>query len=407
MPHLLRDRRLLQDNQPLPILDGYLLNDTFATDRAAGAVNGTPAEPGPGRRTVVDTNSKLSLSGGEAVFATGGVTAGDPGLWYDPPPRAPGQVLLASASYSAGGVEVGWDLPGSGNVTDCVRMTGTTLAIRANLTALTVGTAAASTTYRVAVVQRAAGNLYFVKGGAFTNWTLIWIGTTGAGAQPNIVALTSATAAIASIPRVPAEKWLPSPLASDGFSVWGTTDGGGHAEGVAGGLGSGGSGLTWTTRVGTLTVVGGKAQATALSGSIAVATVPVATSDMIVASAVTRVGATVGSVVKWVDSNNYILIRHDGTFAQLFKVVSGSATPLISTTATHVAGAQIVLICRGTEYRLFYNNAAIGSTQTIADAVFTGVANAGVYTSGLTDTIDDFFVYASGSGGEYAALDAF
>lgn len=40
-----------------------LLVDTFDTNRAAGSVNGTAAEPGAGVRTVVDTQSKLSITG--------------------------------------------------------------------------------------------------------------------------------------------------------------------------------------------------------------------------------------------------------------------------------------------------------------------------------------------------------
>src|SRR3990167_322284 len=61
----------------------YTLNDQFTTDRAAGAVNGTSAEPTGGTRTVVDTNSKLSISGSQLSFATGGVDYGvNPGIWY-------------------------------------------------------------------------------------------------------------------------------------------------------------------------------------------------------------------------------------------------------------------------------------------------------------------------------------
>lgn len=47
----------------------YLMRDVFITDRAAGAVNGTVAEPGPGTRTVVDGNNTVSTSSGALVVS--------------------------------------------------------------------------------------------------------------------------------------------------------------------------------------------------------------------------------------------------------------------------------------------------------------------------------------------------
>ena len=54
----------------------YLLRDEFTTDLAAGAVNGTAAEPGPGTRTVVDLGNRLYIIGGKAIIMpyTGGIT---------------------------------------------------------------------------------------------------------------------------------------------------------------------------------------------------------------------------------------------------------------------------------------------------------------------------------------------
>lgn len=56
---------LLLGNRFLPMFGAsgvaYLLRDEFTTTRAAGAVNGTAAEPGAGTRTVTDTESKLRI----------------------------------------------------------------------------------------------------------------------------------------------------------------------------------------------------------------------------------------------------------------------------------------------------------------------------------------------------------
>src|SRR3990167_10633079 len=88
----------------------YVLNDQFTTDRAAGAVNGTSAEPTGGTRTVVDTNGKLSITGEKASFAPSGAALGNPGLWYSSQSRVAGKVLLANVNVTATGqILFGWD----------------------------------------------------------------------------------------------------------------------------------------------------------------------------------------------------------------------------------------------------------------------------------------------------------
>ena len=54
-----------------PLMTGeqisWLLRDEFSTDLAAGSVNGTAAEPGPGTRTVRDVESFICI--GDYLFA--------------------------------------------------------------------------------------------------------------------------------------------------------------------------------------------------------------------------------------------------------------------------------------------------------------------------------------------------
>ena len=46
----------------------YIVRDEFVTALAAGAVDGTDCEPGPGDRTVVDTEDKLSPTLIKGIF---------------------------------------------------------------------------------------------------------------------------------------------------------------------------------------------------------------------------------------------------------------------------------------------------------------------------------------------------
>lgn len=394
---------------------GYLINDTFTTNRAAGAVNGTKAEPGPGVRDVNDTGSKLSLSGGSLVIATAAPGTGNPRLLYARQGRSAGLVAVAAlttpASGAAGPARAGWTYSPTGIYgTEAVAFaTSNVLEARVNLTNVTVGASALGTAYVVAVVLRSSGAFYFIKGGAFTNWTMLWssTGVVDTPMAPVVAAINNGAGCSSAYIRVPAALWLPAPLASDGFSAWGTSDGFGHAEGVGGGLGSGGSGLAWISALGTWGDSAGKAFASALSGGIAAATVDTSKTDTIVTAKVTRSGGVAGVLAAYVDANNHVRAVHNGTNAQLIKRVSGSDTNVISAAATYSAAAEIRVIREETAYRLYYNNALIGSQQTISDAVFNGVTAQGLYTTDTGNTLDDFVVRARGTGGEYAALDAF
>ncbi|MEM5787466.1 MAG: hypothetical protein AAGU11_09125, partial [Syntrophobacteraceae bacterium] len=130
------------------------------------------------------------------------------------------------------------------------------------LESITVGTYSVGD-YQYAVVLRANGSLVFVKGGAvYPNWTLVWVTAQG-NTSPLYPALLNYNGTFsAHYLRIPSQLWLPSPLISDGYSGTDgallssrTTDGLGHAEGVAGGIGAGGAGSSWIGATGSLKAI--------------------------------------------------------------------------------------------------------------------------------------------------------
>ena len=533
----------------------YLIRDEFTTDRAAGAVNGTAAEPGPGARTTVNANAKLSISGGKAVFATGGAV-GDPRLLYDRFVDAvTGRLCLIAITYTAGGFDVGTDNDLISGVYFGMRASGTGLSVRLAGVVLAVGAVATGNTYQLAVANRAVGAAIFIKGGAFTNWTLLYIADTGGGPfVPAAQAINNSSSFSIDNVIVPAVKWLPSPLVSDGFSVAGSSDGLGHAEGIAGGLGSGGGGVVWagatativagklrhvvgvgaelltngnmetgspptswtSVRSGILDTVGertGGAGAQALLVNKGALTFPGAKQDIaldtgdwfavtcwakshtgterlrtfvglrndintvyasnsasylavaawsqfrfngrtgglaefrilsfdsdgsinlddasvkaltlatlfrttstgvasVLASvAVTLTTGTQAGLVLNLDSAatpaNFVIAYHDGTTCRLEKCVAGTYTSLISVTTTYVAGARIAVQRRGNAVRLYYNNALVGTEQTVSDAGIVGNTLHGTFSAYELNEFDDFVCYDSGVGGAYdAVLDA-
>lgn len=440
----------------------YLLRDLFAGDAAAGTLNGTPASGGPGVRTVTDTENKLSVVGGVLSFAGGKATPewGDPGIWYGAVERVAGRTMI-SYSVLADAVSYGmcgFDTAIGGQLSYALYINGGVLSITGGLA---LGTYAADS-YKVACVARASGTFYFVKGGAFAHWTLVWADGSGS-LTPLYPGVSVYNAALtADNIRIPAQLWLPSPLASDSFTrangALVSTDGLGHAEQ------NGGNGLAWTFDSGVWTVAGNVAVGTPTlgaeldSGNLVVgnwysitldtvgsyfyagsatgqafratattaltalekvkqitpsslfASVTVSTPDVLAEAAVTLTAGTQAGLVLNLDSAatpaNFVIAYHNGTNCLLEKCVAGVYTTVISAAATYSAGAVLRVIKDGTAYRLYYNNALVG-TGTISDAGIVSNARHGLFSTYSGNSFDNFVVWARGTGGEYSALDSF
>jgi hypothetical protein len=167
--------------------DEYLLLDTCTDAHAAGTLNGTTCDTGQ-VRTVVDTENKLSING--AVVCAGGKAVaeqGDPGYWIT---KADGsgwartaglhmraKVKITDATQT---VEVGWDTNTAGALAaNCLRFTADTIKpYNAGVAGPVVGVPADGVEYDVDIVTRTNGAHYYIKGGAWTTWTLLWVSTT-------------------------------------------------------------------------------------------------------------------------------------------------------------------------------------------------------------------------------------
>lgn len=376
--------------------DEYSLFDQFITARSAGAVNGTSAEPVGGTRTVTDASNKISITGGKVSFATGATA--NSGIWYSQQTRSAGKTLLTTFNVASGRFNFGWDSNQAASVTDGYDV-GATGALRAlvNATAVEVSAFSFATDYQVALVMRDTGMFYYIKGGIYTNWTLLYISSLlNSAYYPGIVTLTTSSVFTADNIRVPVATYIPVPLASDGFSAT-TTDGQGNAE-------NNGTVGTAYTAVGTWGVSGGSLSCSALSGGLGFRYLNGVSADALIDLSVTRSGGNAGIVARYVDANNYLIAYHDGTNTKLDKVVAGVTTNLISAAATYGAARVLRLILDGTSARLFYNNAAVGSAATVPSSTST---NHGIYTTNTGNTFDNFVVWARGNSSTYySGLDA-
>lgn len=399
----------------------YLLNDTFTTDLAAGAVDGTAAEPGPGgNRVAADPNSLLSLSGGKAVFAAGAGWA-DPGLFYSVRTRTTGLTFLNQFNISAFGVGpgIGWNnnQTGQSAASTCYQISGNLYQYETfGATNTLIVNLDVSTDYTLAVSLRTYGGFYLIKGGTYAHWSLVGVAQADNAAPLYPYCINNSSTFTSDYARIPTQLWWPLPIAGDAFTgTWPTTDGKGHwyasdgtdlnsAEGL------GGAGLTWTSASATWAIVAGQAVNTPLAAGDNFAFLPAATTPNVRISA--DLWQTVGTVGIFINCDsasnpqNYIKIYHDGTNVKADEVVGGGApSNKLSGAAAYVAGATIVVVKESdTTIRVFYNNAPVGPVTTVTSN--NGLIH-GMYSDNLLNSLKNVVVYARGNEGQYVTLDQY
>jgi len=267
---------------------------------------------------------------------------------------------------------------------------------------LVIGSFVPSTDYHVVVVLGANGKFYgFLKGGAFSNWTLLYPECGGDSRTNPYVGLTLYGGTASSYIRVPSNLWLPTPIAYDTFTrangPLGSTE-------TTGPDGQSCSARAWTTQQGTVEISGGKAKATALSGGRAIATIEGSKADVVAALALTQGTTGAGLIVRYVDNSNYWYWTRDGTNAKLVERLANTETTKIIAAATYSAGASGVVVADGSAWRLLYND-CIGGTVTDSD--LSTATKFGLIFFDTDSTVDNFQLFARGTGGEYAILDNF
>lgn len=177
-------RRLLLDNAR-PIV--YLLGPfRFATDQAAPLTSPYTEAGAVGGLTIADTGNNLSVTGG-VVRVAGGVTANNPrAVATAAPARVAGRAALCRAvkTNGAGQFAGGWSSVTTPDNLAIWYYNGTGVSVIENNGSVLgpFATLASGTSYAFAVVLRAGGAFYLVKGGAFATWTLLWVGVAGTAA---------------------------------------------------------------------------------------------------------------------------------------------------------------------------------------------------------------------------------
>ena len=202
-------------------------NNSFTNFLITTNLDGSSADPTGGVRTVTDTNGKLNVTDGALTFG-GGITPltyGNPGIWYDSLARVAGRTIVINVNNTNSSYyDFGFDTNQYGTAGSAkFRSSTSLLSIADSLISTVVATWDTSTNYQLAITLRSTGAFYFIKGGAFTNWTALYASSTDS--SPTLYPVFANNNGILSTDniRIPTSTWLPTPIAYDTFGVNGAT----------------------------------------------------------------------------------------------------------------------------------------------------------------------------------------
>ncbi len=202
----------------------WLLRDEFNDTLSAGSVNGTKATDGINDRTVVDTGSKLNIANGKLNIS--GSSGGDnPSIWYSAVARFAGKMLfqkINASSIGGVGARIGFDNNQATSINPFCYILYTT-GITINNTSAYVkvgGLWTLNTDYVFCIILRPTGCFYYIKGGDYTNWTLLYVLDLNAQTSlyPAIGCSDNSNVFALNFIRMPQDLWLPTPRYSDNFA---------------------------------------------------------------------------------------------------------------------------------------------------------------------------------------------
>jgi len=397
----------------------WLLRDEFTDERAAGSVDGTPATPGSGTRTVAaDTASAISIGSGSLNIDGGAddwtgtkvgladgiaVAAGRVVLWHLQQHESRSCVFglfdatsfswatAAEAIYRAsnGDVGIGYDS------SDKYGSLGAFLD-------------ASTTKMRGMAIVLGDDRVYWIARDTPSSvWKLYWMTAFALDSPLYWGSITYHNASDNEVPfvRVPDALWLPTPLAYDTFTRANGAVGSSEAIGPDGQTVAA---RTYTTQSGTWAINTNALEATAAG----ILTLPSLHADVLFKAKLTLPASgtdPAGIIVRWTNSNNYWYVKVTpgtaGNDLELIELDDGSPTVRGSADvdwspngeyffAVMTDGQTIDVFWDDTR-EIHYTSAALNETATIY----------GLRDEANSNFIfDDLVIFPRGTSGEYSRL---
>ena len=404
--------RLLPTSIDDPVLmrprgDSYLLLQQFSDDHAAPLATPHNYGPGPGKITFVEVDGSYAVSGGKIVITGQSSAAWGDLCWYcaDAFTRVPGRMAIFENIERVGTVNsygpyagfVESITPASIDDTvdagfqfaaaDILGLTSDSSDHR-----VTFGTIVADTEYDFTVVLRTTGSFLFIRGGIWSDWSLVYVESISSTATLYVAAtyfLAPAKVCNMSRVAVPKRLWMPTPLAYDTFTR-DDSDSLGSTE-TTGPDGQTCIARAWVEDTGDLDIA---SNAMATSGSAAwIAWVETNESDVFVEAdfAVAGGGTYMGLAFRLVDGLNYWLARiyfyasanHDWS---LTDVAAGSFTERAYETNPVSAAEKLTVSAHGDVIRIWRDD---GNSLTHTSSLYNTATKHGVrHGAGPTQMLD-------------------
>lgn len=357
------------------------------------------------------TTGLCSVEDGKLKFAGGKASPGwgDPGVWWPAVARTSGLTVRGTLNQAATTTigAFGFDAGTSGAVSAGFSTAASAVLNFTDSADRNIGTYAAETDYPLAV--QAGVSKWFAYVSESGVWKLRYISHLNVSDATIYPALSGNTAALTLDNLDVRIRPLPVPLASDSFDradgALGSTDGQGHTEMNGGGL------KTWNTFGGTLQVCGNAVTNTSLS-NLSYAGLDCLTPNVIVMASIYETNAAYGAL--WAKlsgtlgySNSITARVLTNNVYYLRKYVNGVVTTVSGGAATYSNGSRLMLICDGSEVRLYYNNVYIVSgTVSDVEILNNKIHGIGIYNdvAGSTANIDNCVIFARGNEGQYSYM---
>lgn len=391
----------------LTILYVYLLLDQFTTAASAPLASPRECEPGPGQLTIVDVEANtLSIAGGKLAYVAqasaiwGKQTARGAGVT-----RTAGRTLIGDVTPANTNMitEFGWFQSATPPVTSFafesggyyVTVNGEISSIPTTANFPLIGNYT-SAEYQLAHVLRATGAFLLIKGGIYTDWTLLFVRNTGtAGTMYPLFTNFTGVGTLDNY-RVPAQLWTPTPLVSDAFtransSTIGNSAGGGSEE-------SGGTGIAATEVVGDWAISSNTLVTQGDSPGDAgwVVTWAAAQANVLVQAQVTLQTNSVGGIVLGVGDNKWYRVAIDDANNVIrIHEWDGSAYTQRASTAVTINPATAYQLLAARDGQLIRGYVNGGSHVTYDSAAVNQSATAhGLHGATAADAFDNFVIWS-------------
>jgi hypothetical protein len=278
-----------------------------------------------------------------------------------------------------------------------------------------VGAYATSTAYQVVAVLRTLGTYFFIKGGAFTNWTLLYIASLSGQATMYTIITAEDSSSVFTVDycRIPDVLWLPTPAAYDTFTAANGTDLNGRASDTTGPDSQAVVARTWTAQTGSWDIQSNRANTTGVAPPSPAFFATMLTTDAdIVISSVVNLGAAAAwaaVVVRYTDDDNcWRIVAVDATNIFIIQERNAGVATTRATTAIAVAAStdyDFQIVTEGQNITAYLDNAnriTYGSAALNETAVTHGIS-----CQDAAARFDNFTVFPRGTGGEYSKLSSY